>query len=114
MIDRIREALVYGLGWEWGALLSIPAVIAAVILLVRFVGLKRALQIGAGLGAILGFLTLQRRARQQGWQDREAKLTRDTDEAVADYRKKQDEVADLSGAELDRRAQRWVRDDEAR
>ncbi|RTL99765.1 hypothetical protein EJV44_04600 [Ancylobacter aquaticus] len=109
MIDRVREALVYGIGWEWGAALSIPAVIAAIILLVRFVGLTRALQIGAGLFAALGAAAMLRRARQQGWQDREAKLTRDTDEAVAKYQDKKDEVARLDRDELDRRAGRWVR-----
>ncbi|CAA0129395.1 Uncharacterised protein [Starkeya nomas] len=114
MIDRIREALVYGIGWGWGAVLSIPVIVVVVALLARFVGLQRALQFGAVLTAILGFVTALRRARQQGWQDREEKLNRDTAEAVADYGKKQDEVAGLSGAELDRRARRWVRDDEGR
>lgn len=80
----------------------------------KMMGLTRALQIGAGLLAALGAAVMLRRARQQGWQDREAKLSRDTAEAVAKYQDKKDEVAALSGADLDRRARRWVRDDEAR
>ncbi|QFR32399.1 hypothetical protein [Ancylobacter sp. TS-1] len=111
MIDLF---LVYGIGWRWWAGLGLVPIVVGVILLVRVVGLTRALQIGAGLLAALGAAVMLRRARQQGWQEREDKLNRDTAEAVDDYRKKRDEVADLPGTELDRRAQRWVRDDEAR
>lgn len=109
MIDRIREALVYSIGWEWGAVLSVPAVAAAVLLLARFVGLKRALQIGVGLLAAFGAAVMLRRARQQGWQEREAKLNRDTADAVAKYQDTKDDVARLDRDELDRRAGRWVR-----
>lgn len=111
MIDLF---LVYGVGWKWWAGLGLVPLTVAVLLLVRVVGLPRALQIGAGLLAALGATVMLRRARQQGWQDREAKLSRDTAEAVAKYQDKKDEVAALSGADLDRRARRWVRDDEAR
>lgn len=110
MIDAF---LIYGIGWQWWALLSAPTIIVAALFLARIVGPVRAVQIGAALGVALGAFSALRRARQQGWQDREDKLNRDTAEAVDDYRKKQDEVADLSGAELDRRAGRWVRGEDA-
>lgn len=106
MIDWL---LVYGIGWQWWAALGVPAILAATLLLVRLVGLSRAMEIGAGLAAALGAGLLLRRARQQGWADRETKLQRDTNEAVADFREKQNEVAGLAGDELDRRAGRWVR-----
>lgn len=109
MIGRIGEALVYGVDWEWWATLSVPAAIAAVLVLARVIGLKRALQIGVGFLAAAGAAVALRRARQRGWQDREAKLSRDTAEAVAKYQEKQDEVARLDRDELDRRAGRWVR-----
>lgn len=106
MIDLF---LVYGVGWKWWAGLGVVPLVITVVLLVRVVGLTRAVQIGAGLFAALAAAVMLRRARQQGWQDREAKLTRDTDEAVAKYQDKKDEVARLDRDELDRRAGRWVR-----
>lgn len=107
MIDWL---IVYGIGWQWWAALALPTVIVATLLLVRVVGLSRAIQIGVGLGVALGAAILLRRSRQQGWADRQAKLDQDNAAAAASYRDKENEIGGLSDGALRERGARWVRD----
>ncbi|HEY9212076.1 MAG TPA: hypothetical protein VIQ29_04385 [Ancylobacter sp.] len=106
---NLFEAFVYGIGWQWWAWLSLPAVAIAIVALIRVVGMSRALQIGAAIGTALAGLVALRSARQQGWDDRETKLTRDTAQAVRDQQDIRNETARLSDDALDRDNGRWVR-----
>ena len=108
-MTRIYEALVYGIAWQALAAFAVPIIIALGVVLVRFVGLKRAVEIAGAVGAGLGALILLRRARQQGWVDREARLDRDTQSAITTYRDIDDASSRMSDAELDRANAPWVR-----
>lgn len=108
-MTRISEALVYGIAWEALAAFLAPIVVALAVVLARVVGIRRALEIAAAVGAGLGALLMLRRSRQQGWADREARLERDTAAAIDTYRDIQNETARLPDADLDRANAPWVR-----
>jgi len=79
----VIDILTYSVPWPVWAGLAAIAVIAVLVLLSRIAGLARALQGASILGAALGALVALHRARQQGWNDREARGKQDAQDAIA-------------------------------
>jgi hypothetical protein len=110
-MSTLFDWLVYGLPWWVQAGICLLPILALVAVLTRFVGLRAALQIGGALLAALTIIAGRQQARQQGWNERgerDAQAGRDR----ADERENiAADVRNSSDADLDRRLNRWVRDD---
>ena len=87
--------------WVWAI-----AALVVLALVHQFVGLRTAL-IAAGIAAVAIF---HNRARQQGWQEREAKIAKDRAKAVSDRRNTDAEVDQMDRAGRDAEWDRWMRD----
>lgn len=103
----MSEWLGYAVPWWVWTLPALAAVAAIVIPLVRIVGLSRALQIGGAVAAFLGGLIMIRRARQEGWNAREAKGERDAQAAMEEAERVRRDAMDRFTSRPDR-----LRDDD--
>ncbi len=100
------EWLIYGAPWWLQAIGGAIFIVLVLIPLVRIVGLKNTLEIGAIVGAVFGALVYGRRERQQGWKDAQSKGERDAQSAI-DQASRARADADLSNADPGR-----LRDDD--
>lgn len=110
-MSAILTLIAYGVPW-WVQGLGIAILVGVIAFGVAHVfGLRRALQLGGVLGALGALVISRQQARQEGWRargDQDAEATRqrgdDREAILADLRTSGD-------ADLDRRLDRWVRDD---
>lgn len=81
-MGALETFLIYGIDWRLQAVGGLVAIGGLAIVLVRLLGLKLALKVLAGIGAVYSALVYGRRERQQGRADAIAQGERDAQKAL--------------------------------